>query len=126
MLKVNWQLVYAKAEELYPRFVDGLPFAQLEAELQATGLDAQHINCVVEELGKMRQERVKRKLSIPILAVSVAVAALAILVLLLAFEGNKFAIWITLGLVFLFIMLRMLFKGRRKNDSSKQRWGKGS
>lgn len=126
MLKVNWQLVYAKAEELYPRFVDGLPFAQLEAELQAGGLDAQHINCVVEELGKMRQERAKRKLNIPILTVSIVVALLSILVLLLAFEGNKFAIWITLGLVFLFIMLRMLFKGRGKKESPRDRWRKST
>lgn len=111
MLNVDWKIVEAKANELYPRYQGGLKYSELEAELTQQGLDHTHINCIVEEMNKRHLEEKRYRLNLPLALLSVVVAIGAMVGLALVLEKGYTPIAAGVGIL-VFVVAKMLLRRR--------------
>jgi uncharacterized membrane protein YqjE len=120
MQHIDWKRVYAKAEEMYPRYKAGIPYSQLAAELQTEGLDQTHIDYVVAEMAKRHQEEKQKRINGPVLLIAMLLSVLFLTGLVWVFQGQN-SLYALVGCVVLFIVLKMVFKGRGSERSTRKR-----
>lgn len=121
MLKVDWKLVEAKAQELYPRYAQGLTYSQLETELTQQGFDKDHINQITETLEKRYRTEQSKGFNIPLAVVSVVVALLFIIGVSFVFETGYIAIAAGAG-VLVFVVARMILRNKGGYNKPRDRW----
>lgn len=120
MQHINWKRVYAKAEEMYPRYRSGTPYSQLAAELKAEGMDQTHIDHVIAEMAKRHQDEKQKRINGPLLLIAIVIAIIFVAGLVWAFQGQN-SLYALVGCVVLFIVLKMVFKGRGSERYSRKR-----
>jgi len=122
MLQVDWRLVETKAMELYPRYKQGMPYSELEAQLSAEGLDKTTIDYINEALEKRYLEEQAKGLNVPLLVASISIAVLFVIGLALLFETGNI-LFIAAGMVLLFVVVRLIMRSKSERQNTRQRWG---
>ncbi len=121
MLQVDWRLAETKAMELYPRYKQGMPYSELEAELSAQGLDKTTINYITEALEKKYWEEHGKGVNVPLLVTSITVAVVFVIGLSLLFETGNI-LFIAAGMVLLFVVVRLIMRSKGESQNTRQRW----
>jgi Flp pilus assembly protein TadB len=118
MLQVDWRLVETKANELYPRYKQGLTFSELEAELSAEGLDKTTVNYIVETLKKRYLEEQSKGVNVPLLVASILTAVGFVIGLALLFETGNILI-VAIGMVLLFVAVRLIMRSKSDRQNTR-------
>lgn len=121
MLQVDWKLVETKTEALYTRYRQGLKYSELEAELQAEGLDKTTINYINEALIKRQLDDKGKKLNWPLFTFSILVTFVVVLGVSILFAKANVLV-VMGGGVLLFTVVRLVVGRKAQNKNIGTRW----